>query len=107
MEDDKKEEAWQIGNIPQDLYFLIKDEKEILGAISIRKCLDEEKIKIDGHVGICIRPFERKNGYATKMIELALPIVKKIGIKKLVYTCALLSGLIIVIPPEEAEMKRL
>jgi predicted acetyltransferase len=87
IEDDRKDDALRIGNIPQDLYFLMKDEKEILGAISLRKCLDEEKIKIDGHIGIGIRPFERGNGYATKMIELVLPIAKKIGIKKLVYTC--------------------
>ena len=67
----------------QELFFLMGDNK-ILGAISIRyKCTD-----VDGHSGFGIRPSERKKGYATKMLSLALPIMKDYGINPVVISCA-------------------
>lgn len=67
----------------QDLYFFMDDEM-LLGAISIRyKCADA-----DGHSGFGIRPSERNKGYATKMLSLALPIMKNYGITPVVISCA-------------------
>ena len=42
---------------------------------------------IDGHCGYGIRPSERKKGYATKMLSMALPIMKNHGINPIVITC--------------------
>lgn len=67
----------------QDLYFFMDDDM-LLGAISIRyKCAD-----IDGHSGFGIRPSERNKGYATKMLSLALPIMRDYGINPVVISCA-------------------
>ncbi len=67
----------------QDLYFF-KDDESILGAVSIRyKCAG-----IAGHSGFGIRPSERNKGYATKMLTLALPIMKGYGISPAVLSCA-------------------
>lgn len=67
----------------QDLFFLMKDNN-ILGAVSIRyKCAD-----VDGHSGFGIRPSERKKGYATKMLALALPVMRDYGINPVVISCA-------------------
>lgn len=75
MEEDRK--------TTQDLFFLMK-ENSLLGAISIRYKGDP----VDGHSGFGIRPSERNKGYATKMLSLALPIIKNYGIDPLVLSCA-------------------
>ena len=67
----------------QDLYFLMKEER-ILGAISIRyQCA-----AVDGHCGYGIRPSERRKGYATAMLALALPIMRTYGIHPIWISCA-------------------
>lgn len=40
-----------------------------------------------GHIGNGIRPSERKKGYATKMIGLALEECRKLGIEKVLIVC--------------------
>jgi predicted acetyltransferase len=40
-----------------------------------------------GHIGYGIRPSERKKGYASLMLSLALPIAKKVGLEKVLITC--------------------
>lgn len=67
----------------QDLYFLMRGSS-LLGAISIRcTCAD-----VDGHSGFGIRPSERKKGYATQMLSMALPIMKEYGINPVIISCA-------------------
>ena len=40
-----------------------------------------------GHIGDGIRPSERRKGYATQMVGLALEECKRIGIKKVLMVC--------------------
>ncbi|MBO5177243.1 MAG: HAD-IIB family hydrolase [Lachnospiraceae bacterium] len=75
MEEDRKE--------TQSLYFLMQEER-ILGAISLRYC----SMGIDGHIGFGIRPSERRKGYATKMLELALPLMREYGQNPVIISCA-------------------
>ena len=66
----------------QDLFFLT-DGATIIGAISIRyKCAG-----VDGHSGYGIRPSQRGKGYATKMLELAIPILKGYGHEPIILSC--------------------
>jgi predicted acetyltransferase len=44
----------------------------ILGSVNIRHCLNEDLLFRGGHIGYGIRPTQRKNGYATLMLGLAL-----------------------------------
>ena len=75
MEEDRKE--------TQSLYFLMQGER-ILGAISLRY----RSVGIDGHIGFGIRPSERKKGYATRMLELALPLMREYGQNPIIISCA-------------------
>lgn len=68
----------------QDLYFFLGDGN-LLGAISIRT---GNNIGIDGHAGYGIRPSQRGKGYATKMLELALDVMRKKGINPVILSCA-------------------
>jgi len=44
-------------------------------------------IGTDGHSGYGIRPSERRKGYASAMLALALPFVKEYGINPVVISC--------------------
>lgn len=75
------------GLVPADTYFLVDDTKRILGAINIRHSLNDNLLKFCGHIGYGIRPSERRKGYASKMLHLALPLAKTLGLKKVLITC--------------------
>ena len=52
-------------------------------------CLDKDRnlLQCGGHIGDGIRPSERRKGYATAMIGLALKECKKLGIDKVLMCC--------------------
>ena len=74
--------AW----VPAHTFFLIETEK-ILGAINIRHELNDYLLRYGGHIGYGIVPSERGKGLAAQMLAMALPIVKNLGISKVLITC--------------------
>ena len=64
-----------------------EDRDRLLGAVNIRHYLNDSLLKEGGHIGDGIRPSERRKGYATEMIRLALVECKKLGIDKVLMTC--------------------
>ena len=76
------------GLVPDSTFFLLNDERNILlGAVNIRHYLNDFLLLHGGHIGDGIRPSERRKGYATKMIGLALLECKKLGIDKVLIIC--------------------
>jgi predicted acetyltransferase len=76
------------GKVRSDVFFLVRlGEKRILGAIDIRYELNEYLFSYGGNIGYGVRPSERRKGYATKMLALALEICQQSGIKKVLVTC--------------------
>ena len=76
------------GKVPDSVFFLLDDERNrLLGAVNIRHYLNEYLLREGGHIGDGIRPTERRKGYATEMIRLALVECKKLGIDKVLMTC--------------------
>lgn len=74
--------------VPATVFLAIrKSDNRIVGIIQIRHKLNEKLLKDCGHIGDGIRPSERKKGYATEMIRLALEECKKIGIKRVLMVC--------------------
>lgn len=74
------------GYIPQSVFWLI-DEGEFIGRVSIRHGLTEKLKQLGGHIGYGIRPSFRGQGYGTKILELALPKAKELGITEVLITC--------------------
>ena len=74
------------GQVPSTTYFGVYDNK-IIGTIDIRNYLSEPLLIRGGHIGYGVRPSERRKGYATKMLTLALDECKKLGITKILVTC--------------------
>lgn len=76
------------GKVPDSTFFLIDEERNrLLGAVNIRHYLNEGLLLHGGHIGDGIRPSERRKGYATEMIRLALIECKKLGIDKVLMIC--------------------
>ncbi len=76
------------GLVPDSTFFCLdKDRNIFVGAVNIRHYLNEELLKSGGHIGDGIRPSERRKGYATAMIVLALEECRKLGIKKVLMIC--------------------
>lgn len=74
--------------VPDSVYFLLDEERNILlGAVNIRHYLNDYLLQYGGHIGDGIRPSERRKGYATEMIRLALIECKKLGIDKVLMVC--------------------
>jgi predicted acetyltransferase/ribosomal protein S18 acetylase RimI-like enzyme len=76
------------GLVPDSTFFCLDFERNIfVGAVNIRHYLNEKLSKSGGHIGDGIRPSERRKGYATAMIGLALEECRKLGINKILMTC--------------------
>lgn len=76
------------GKVPDSVFFLLDEERNILlGAVNIRHYLNDFLLQYAGHIGDGIRPSERRKGYATEMIRLALLECKKLGIDKVLMVC--------------------
>lgn len=76
------------GIVPDSVFFLLDIERNILlGAVDIRHYLNDYLLQFGGHIGDGIRPSERRKGYATEMIHLALIECKKLGIDRVLIIC--------------------
>lgn len=76
------------GRVPDSVFFLLDEDRDrLLGAVNIRHCLNDQLLNTGGHIGDGIRPSERRKGYATAMIGLALMECKRLGIERVLMTC--------------------
>jgi predicted acetyltransferase len=71
------------GYVPCSTFWLVNESNKVLGVIRIR----HKSIPFDGHIGYDIAQKYRGNGYGTKILELALPLAKQIGIDKAILNC--------------------
>jgi len=74
------------GYVPQTTYWLI-DKDEFIGRVSIRHRLTKILLEEGGHIGYDIRPSKRKKGYGKKILAVALPKAKELGLSKILVTC--------------------
>ncbi|MBU5427607.1 GNAT family N-acetyltransferase [Tissierella pigra] len=89
----KLEEDLDLPNIPEEkvpasTYFLIREsDNKIIGMINIRHKLNEFLLNEGGHIGYSIRPTERKKGYGTIMLKLALQKCRELNLDRVLITC--------------------
>ena len=88
IQDENVKEKVKEGRVQATLYLAIrKSDNRMIGTIQIRHELNEYLLNIGGHIGDGVRPSERRKGYATEMIRLALEKCKEIGLDKVLITC--------------------
>ena len=64
-----------------------KSDDKLVGMIQVRHYFNEYLEKYAGHIGYSIRPTERRKGYGTEMLKMALPFCSSIGLDKVLITC--------------------
>lgn len=64
------------------------DNNRIVGMVNIRHYLNDHLLSFGGHIGYSIRPSERRKGYATKQLRLALDFLKGLEVKNVLVTCS-------------------
>lgn len=72
--------------VTRTTYWLVDDDK-FLGQIDIRHRLTPALEKYGGHIGYAIAFGIFNKGLGTKMLELALPKAKELGLNKVLITC--------------------
>ena len=78
----------QEGLVPDSTFFCFDEKRNLMvGAVNIRHDLNDYLLKYGGHIGDGIRPSERRKGYATEMIRLALEECRKLGLTRVLMTC--------------------
>ena len=76
------------GKVPSSVFFLLDEERDrLLGAVDIRHYLNDYLLREGGHIGDGIRPSERRKGYGTEILRLALKECGKLGIERVLVTC--------------------
>ena len=76
------------GLVPDSTFFCLdQDTGRFVGTVNIRHYLGPNNCHGGGHIGDGIRPSERRKGYATAMIGMALEECRKLGINKVLMTC--------------------
>ncbi|MEK5441114.1 MULTISPECIES: GNAT family N-acetyltransferase [unclassified Fredinandcohnia] len=73
--------------VPDSTFWLVGENKKVIGAVNIRHRLTETLFNSGGHIGYGIRPSERRKGYASKLLALSLEKAKELGIQKALVVC--------------------
>ncbi len=86
--DNSREETVREGLVPATTYLAIrKSDSKLIGMIDIRHRLNEYLLKFGGNIGYSIRKTERRKGFATEMLKLALEKCKDMKIDRVLITC--------------------
>jgi predicted acetyltransferase len=75
------------GRVPDSTHWLVAEDDQIIGVVNIRHGLTEKLLNSGGHIGYGIRPSERRKGYATQLLALALEKTLELGINKVLVVC--------------------
>lgn len=86
--ENSKEETVRAGLVPASTYLAVRhSDQRVVGMIDIRHRLNDYLLQFGGHIGYSVRKSERRKGYASGMLCLALQKCRAINIKKVLITC--------------------
>ncbi|HJT58972.1 MAG TPA: GNAT family N-acetyltransferase [Ktedonobacteraceae bacterium] len=74
------------GRVPSSDFWLI-DDNEYIGRLSVRHELNDQLLKVGGHIGYEIRPSKRRLGYGNQILQLGLQKAKELGLRRVLVTC--------------------
>lgn len=76
------------GYVPATTYLVkCKKNNQLVGMINIRHKLNDFLLNLGGHIGYSVRKSERRKGYATEMLGMALIKCASLSIDRVLITC--------------------
>lgn len=85
--DNLNEETVRDGLVPATTYLVLDVNEKLIGMIDIRHRLNDNLLNFGGHIGYSVRKSERRKGFATEMLKLALEKCIELNIKEVLITC--------------------
>ncbi len=85
--DNSNEKTVREGLVPATTYLALNESGNLIGMIDIRHRLNENLLNFGGHIGYSVRKSERRKGYATEMLKLALEKCIELNIQEILITC--------------------
>ena len=80
----EKQKGW----VPSSTWLTVRrSDGRVVGMIDCRSVLTDFLQQYGGHIGYCIRPTERRKGYAKEQLRLALEKYRGAGEKRVLVTC--------------------
>lgn len=81
-------ETVQPGWVTSSTFFGMREsDNRIVGIIDIRHELNDFLRNYGGHIGYGVRPSERRKGYATQMLQLALDYCRSLSLDRVMLAC--------------------
>ncbi len=74
-------------NLVPCMQYALFDDNRLVGTIQIRLKLKGYLVDFGGHIGYCVRPRERRKGYAKYMLSKALKECKALSLDRVMITC--------------------
>jgi predicted acetyltransferase len=74
------------GFVPSTTFYAFIND-EIVARLSLRHTLNDFLNNFGGHIGYGVLPEWRRQGIATKILEMTLPHCKNLGLAKVLITC--------------------
>lgn len=75
------------GGVPNSTYWLVTQDRQVVGVSNLRHRLNDRLLRSGGHIGYGIRPSERRKGYATKLLSLTLEKANALGLTSVLLCC--------------------
>jgi predicted acetyltransferase len=72
--------------VPQQTFWLVNEEQDVLGEIRLRPVLTPPFEQHNGHIGYNVRPSQRGKGYATCQLVLVLDEARSLGLTRVMLT---------------------
>lgn len=74
------------GRVP-DTFLVATVDGLVVGRAAIRHYLNDWLLAVGGHIGYCVLPPFRRQGFATEILRQSLIIARAIGIERVLVTC--------------------
>ncbi len=68
-------------------FFWITDDREVIGFLALRHELNDWLLQEGGHIGYSVRPERRREGHASRALDLALAEAPALGVDEALVTC--------------------